>query len=298
MRLFPATNAAIRNLQWVRHVKNWRNRILDTAFRKSGHEARDAFLADFSPNHDIVVFAIAFNAPWVIELLTAAWQLSVRDADLVVIDNSSSAAARERHRKICRSRGVAYLALPKNREWSANRSHGIAMNWVFYNLVEKLKPKHFGFIDHDCFPTVPVSFAELIAGKAVYGRKDLSAKSDKLWSLWAGFCFFRYGMVAGKPLDFKHRPEYGMDTGAGNWWPLYVSLTDDQIGVADSVMIESEAEGFVFKEQSIAHKFCHIGGVSYRAEFLKDGARSAYQTYLWRKYLSESPTVRCMNPTA
>ena len=33
-----------------------------------------------------------------------------------------------------------------------NRSHALAMNWIFYNLVVEIKPYYFGYLDHDCFP--------------------------------------------------------------------------------------------------------------------------------------------------
>ena len=162
---------------------------------------------------DGLCVTVAFNTPWVIDILTAAWERYATGMTLVVADNSSDQAAREAIVQICRSRGVPYLPLPRNPEWSPNRSHGIAVNWTYYNLVRRIRPKIFGYIDHDCFPIAPIDIPARMAGKTVYGHKWASTKFPGAWNMWAGLCFFRYSAVEDIELDFKHRIEFGLDTG-------------------------------------------------------------------------------------
>src|SRR5262249_38223452 len=44
------------------------------------------------------------------------------------------------------------------------------------------------------------------------------------WHLWAGFCFFRFDYVADKHLNFIRDWFARLDTGGGNWNPLYRHL--------------------------------------------------------------------------
>jgi hypothetical protein len=75
-----------------------------------------------------VAFTIAYNTPWVINLLTR----SVRDRlvfdAFIVLDNSNQPDAPAEIEQVCRGRGVSYLGLPSNPSRGGSGSHGNALN--------------------------------------------------------------------------------------------------------------------------------------------------------------------------
>ncbi|RTL54080.1 MAG: hypothetical protein EKK40_06005 [Bradyrhizobiaceae bacterium] len=272
---------AINGNRLVRAAKDARNDLIDRRFRASGHEERDRFLGQFKPKSGFVVFAIAFNTPWVVDLLTAAWGKYVTDADLVVVDNSKKPEARARHRDICLRRNIAYCELPPNPEWNPNRSHAISMNWIYYNLVRRIQPDLFGFVDHDCFPVAPVSPARWVEGKTVFGLRLKSLVDASCWYLWAGFCFFDFGKLKDRAFNFKHDYPLRMDTGGKNWQPVYSTLTADQAGAAGEKRIEDDG----LREHILADTFNHIGSVSYRSDLRDDERRRKLSEFMWDKYI-------------
>lgn len=273
----------------VRALKNRRNAFVDRIFRNMKAADGQALAARLAGKGvTFPCFAIAFNTPWVIDLLTAGWNRHCRGADLVVLDNSGKAAARDAIRRICEERGVAYLALPRNPEWSPNRSHGIAMNWAYYNICRHLRPEAFGFIDHDCIPIADFDFREALADLSVFGQRG--NMSDR-WSLWAGFCFFRYALTEGRDIDFKHRIEWGLDTGGGNWEPLYRTLDPATVGssvVTDRPVDAGKSDA---TDQIIDGSFVHVGGASYRPEKTDKTAMRELRDRLWRSYLPDCRPV-------
>jgi hypothetical protein len=269
----------------LRSAKNLRNALMDHAFRATGHAERDRFLAGFSPRPRAVVFTIAFNTPWVIDLLTASWSQYVSDAVLVVADNSSDRSAREAHARICRERGVAYVDLPRNREWSPNRSHAIALNWVYYNLIEALEPEIFGFVDHDCFPTQPVSVYRMLEGHELSGWLLRAVLRPDIWYLWPGFCFYRFHLMGGRDIDFRHAIEWQGDTGVMNWEPVYSRLDVALAREAPSAMVAVPHGAPVREMQVIDGTFNHIGAASYTSALARAEQRRAFADYLWQRYL-------------
>jgi hypothetical protein len=92
------------------------------------------------------------------------------------------------------------------------------MNWSWRNLIKPIRPVQFGFLDHDLIPTKPCDpFADL-GDKPFYGDKRWN---NGRWFLWAGYCFFRFDMVANRKLDFGLDWFVGLDTGGANWGRLY-----------------------------------------------------------------------------
>jgi hypothetical protein len=263
----------------IRRAKNWRNGLLDRHFRSRGHaEGKSRFETLLSHDTNGLCFTIAFNAPWVIEILIAAWRRYPPGLELIVVDNSSDHRNRAQIKLICQTHGVSYIGLPKNLEWNPNRSHGIAMNWVFYNVVKELRPEIFGFIDHDCFPCIPFNIEKRMEGKSVYGLKALSGMLPGAWNMWAGFCFFRFSQVENLELDFKHRLELGLDTGGGNWPVLYREIDTDSVAVAP---IGACLHGLDGLHSLIDGAFIHVGGASYRKHFDKATQRKDISDRIW-----------------
>jgi hypothetical protein len=267
----------------IRRAKNWRNGLLDRRFRSRGH-AEGKKLVDTLLSRDTngLCFTIAFNTPWVMEILIAAWRRYPTGLKLVVVDNSSDRRRRAQIELICQTHAVSYIGLPRNPEWSPNRSHGIAMNWVFYNLVRELRPGIFGFIDHDCFPFIPFNIAKRMDGASVYGPKVPSQTLSGAWNLWAGFCFFRFSQIENVALDFKHRVELGLDTGGGNWPVLYRKLNAKSIAVATTGECP---HGLGDLPRVIDGAFLHVGQASYRKDFDKLTGRKDISDRVWDSYL-------------
>ena len=163
---------AIGRNRVVGRAKFLRDRLFYRYFRAQGAARAREFAKNLrSSGSSRLCFTIAFNTPWVIDALTKAWQVHPTGMLLVVIDNSSDEAARKSIEDICRHRGVPYFSLPRNRERHWSRSHGTAVNWVFDNIVRKVRPELFGFIDHDCFPITPFDMPGRMQGKKVFGLK-------------------------------------------------------------------------------------------------------------------------------
>jgi hypothetical protein len=269
-------------------IKAIKNDIVDALFRASKPNEYPCLIQDLKssigPN---VCFSIAFNTPWVINLLIRFWKKNVGDTTLVVADNSSKPEARRQIAEICRNGGVFYIGLPMN-----NRSHGISMNWIYYNIVKRVEPEVFGFIDHDCFPIAPFSLNTKIEGAKAYGFKRLSPKDNTLWNLWAGLTFMRYDSVRDLKLDFKPRPKLGLDTGGGNWTVLYSRFRGNELSVATREVITRSYGDVELRLHYLDDCFVHIGGASYHDQCLREQYKVRVQEFLTMSYLVDDPVIR------
>jgi hypothetical protein len=169
-----------------------------------------------------VLVTIAFDDAEVI-----AWQIRlvrhfVPSAVHVIADNSRDRAAAERIASVCRASDTSYLRLPPNPWRQSSRSHGVALNWVWHNLIRSAEPEAFGFLDHDLFPTAPDDPFAALSTQDCFG---LVRTMGPRWFLWAGYCMFRFDRVRDAPLDFGQDWFYGLDTGGANWRGLYRRLS-------------------------------------------------------------------------
>jgi len=121
--------------------------------------------------------------------------------------------------EFCRTEGVAYVRLPAFPAADGSASHGQALNWLWRNFLRCRQARWFGFLDHDVFPLRPTALLPLLEQSPIYGR--LQERGDR-WYLWPGFCFYRSDFCRHARLDF--RPVPLLDTGGGNWAPLYSRL--------------------------------------------------------------------------
>ena len=144
-----------------------------------------------------IVCVIGFEQP---ELLSFSLKLAARhltDATVIILDNSRRKESRAQIENVCRTHGAPYLGLPENPSRHPNRNHGMAMTWIWHNVVKPLQPGIAGFIDHDVIPTKRVELKQLLAGQPLYGVPNVSRFG---WSLWAGFCFYDFVQVGAVPL--------------------------------------------------------------------------------------------------
>jgi hypothetical protein len=160
-----------------------------------------------------VVASIAFNTPW-----TIRWQLRfvtrhLVNADFLVADNSSDRQARSDIEALCAEAGVTYVGLPPNpyrENRHASRSHGLALNWVYRNVIRRLRPAAWGFFDHDLFPTRPFDPLQRLRGQPFYGHLETRPGGRYLWP---GYCLFSQDADADVALDFRQDWFVGLDTG-------------------------------------------------------------------------------------
>jgi hypothetical protein len=211
---------------------------------------------------DVLAVVIAYNTPWVIDLTT---QITARNlaGTLAVCDNSSDPRASAQIERLCRDRGVLYLRLPYNIEHHPCRSHGIALNWVYYNVIDRIRPRVFSFLDHDLFAIDRLDPARLVADQPLYGLINESVWG---WNLWAGFCVFDRAAVAGFDPDFNNDNPRLLDTGGRNWLRIYRKLDRAGLRFATKTLerFRLPRDTTVATVQRI-DDCLHVGGASFEA---------------------------------
>lgn len=168
-----------------------------------------------------ILLTVAFEDPLILEMHMKLCRKFVAFDKHVVADNSLSAILVERNRQIVEACGGLHIWLPDN-PWAtkrnASRSHGAALNWLWHNVLKPGRPKAFGFLDHDLFPTMSDDpFAQLTDHDFFGDQRTANSR----WFLWAGYCFFKFEAVKDKNLDFGLDWFAGLDTGGANWPVLY-----------------------------------------------------------------------------
>jgi len=213
------TLADWRRLRPFTHAyKSWRYRRVNRAYLKRAARAGDAAaVARGLCGRDVLV-TVAFNDPQAIRWQAQLLRHYVPRAVYLIVDNSSDQAASNEIATVATRGGAHYLRLPKNPWRGFSRSHGIALNWVWANVLRPGAPRAFGFIDDDLFPTAPDDPFAPLAAQNFFG---MVREAGARWYLWAGYCVFRYDAVKDKPLDFGQDWFIGLDTGGANWNVLY-----------------------------------------------------------------------------
>jgi hypothetical protein len=245
-------------------LKQLRNDALLARYLGVRPPALDAFLA---ANQSLagrpVALVIAFEQTWTLDWLLAAAARQLPGVTVLVADNSRQQPTRDEVAAVCARHGAPYFGLPPYRTRHANRSHGMAMSWVFHHLVRGLRPGLFAFLDHDLIPVAPVDFAERLGAQPVFGLPNEGRFG--CWSLWAGYCMYRLDAVAARPLNFLYDFSRGLDTGGRNWNPLYSTLDRGALRFAsrDLVELQPSAAEPPRPVELIDGRWIHVGGVSY-----------------------------------
>jgi hypothetical protein len=213
-----------RRLRPLTHwLKSRRYDALREAYVRQPARGGDAGLAARVRGRRVLV-TIAFNEADLVGMQVPAVARFVPNALHVIADNSNDESAAMAIAAIAARAGAGYVRLPDN-PWrggdNASRSHGLALNWVWRNIVLPGEPQAFGFLDDDLFPAEADDPFALLQRQPVYG---VMRGAGTRWFLWAGFCFFRFDAVRNLPLDFGQDWFAGLDTGGGNWNTLYRAL--------------------------------------------------------------------------
>ena len=206
----------------LHRLKAARYGAIDRSFRRRPARAGDvAHLRDQIAGRRVLI-TIAFN-----DAQTILWQASlvkkyVADVVYIVADNSADEAAASDIAALAARRRIPYVRLPRNLAPSPSRSHGLALNWAWENIVKPGEPDVFGFIDDDIYPTQPDNPFAALSEQMFFGVVRPSAPGfANRWFLWAGFCMFSFARVKRLDLDFSQDWFCGLDTGGANWDQLY-----------------------------------------------------------------------------
>ncbi len=245
--------------------KQLRNDIRLSRYVKAGDGLSAAQLQKLS-HHSPIVISIAFNKPAIIALLIEKFKQNVPQATLVIADNSNDQEQRAQIKQLCQQQQINYIPLPLNKTTHPNRSHGMAMQWCYERIINRLQPDIFGFIDHDLLPLAPVDIAARLGTQAFYGAKWVSPRAST-WQLWAGYCFFRYRKVMDYPLNFLYDFSNGLDTGGRNYWALYRHFNVAQLTLAADQVLEKKKNGISDKIHRIDQNWLHLGGAGHRSGF-------------------------------
>ena len=251
--------------QWLRQL---RNDALLAHYRRQTTPELGAFLrrnADLAGKR--VAIVVAFEQPW-----SLRWQLrmaarNLQGVQILVVDNSREASMRRQIREVCEQHRTPYLGLPRYRTRHANRSHGMAMTWVWHNVVRPLGPKSFGFLDHDMIPVAPTRPAEHLREQPIYGL--LRPGRLQYWYLWAGYCFYEFEHTALQRLNFLYDFSRELDTGGRNWTPLYGALPRQGLRFASQEFVPLQPPSWprACQVEVLDDAWIHVGGVSYKVNF-------------------------------
>lgn len=225
-----------------------------------------------------IIIVIAFNNPDILREQYVHLTKFVKDRfDYIVADNSSDEAKSAEIQTFCKEHALSYVKIPSNPLTGirASGSHGVALNWCYRNLVQKYRPKYFGFIDHDIFPLKDISIIPCI-DLGLYGA--VRTRKDPYWYMWPGFCFFEYEKVVHTPLNFfpHHAGKDGsifLDTGGANYYALYKHIGRNGIREAKSIFINKATRNEFIKGEDSSQVFeiidgawLHLRQIAWRAE--------------------------------
>jgi hypothetical protein len=247
--------------------KQLANDLVQKRFLKARPDALARFLQEneYLSGKNILQ-VVAFEQPDVLDFSLKMAGRHLADATVMVFDNSRSAEARIEIERLCRNRNVPYLALPPNPTSQENRSHGMAMTWIWHNVVKPIRPAISGFIDHDVIPLQKVELAKVLKRQPFYGVPNTGKWA---WSLWAGFCFYGFVEVASLPLNFMNDFSRGVDTGGRNWKYLYKLHDYRKLQFADLRLFDvvGESAGVPPPLEIIDESWIHIGGGNLRGDY-------------------------------
>jgi hypothetical protein len=270
---------SIRNFsrkEWLRNkpldhfLIQFSNDSLQRFFRALHPKALDGFLLDAAHlGGKNIGLVIAYEQPWALGWLLKMASRHLLDTTLLIFDNSRSKSTRIEIERVCRNAGALYLGLPPNPTKHPNRSHGMAMTWVYHNVVKKLRPKIFSYIDHDLIPMKTTEIGRIIGDQPFHGIPNVSRWG---WSLWAGYCSFNFSVVRGLPLNFLNDFSNGLDTGGRNWSCLYRKYDPARFRLAalNRIPFRDPVDGSVRTVDLVDDNWLHLGGASYRAGFKSD----------------------------
>lgn len=249
-------------------ARRLRNVVLDSLYATRRCEGQDALLTALAPLRGrFLAVTVAFNLPDAVAFLSDAMARTMPGVPLLVCDNSSDPQMRARIAGLCIQGGHFYCSLPPVPRISPNvngsRSHGVALNWIWHNLLRPLRPSAFALLDHDLVPLAADDLAARVAHQPVYGMVRRGEDFGG-WYLWPGYSVFDFRAVETLALDFGTDTPRMLDTGGQNWRVLYRHLSLDALAQARTRQVWLAAEGVGPESFLLADSWLHVGGAGHR----------------------------------
>lgn len=217
------------------------------------------------------VITISFNNTHVLRHQIAKIKENITDSNFthIIADNSNLPDKRAEIESICKDEGLPYIGIPQLEKkflLRGSKSHALSLNWVYYQVILKRKPRWFGFLDHDIYPLQPISIVDMFDNKPFYGKKEYR---KEYWYLWPGFCFFELDYLSDIKVDFsptKVKDTY-LDTGGALWYSLYYKLNESDFTFPTELRISLEKLGYNYHEM---------------VEFINDNWFHSMNASLWK----------------
>lgn len=183
------------------------------------------FAPNFNNPSNIDLITVSFNNPIIIDYQIKLFKKFLKGNYChIICDNSNKEERAKEIKEVCVKNNITYIHCePRKIPHGFADSHGIALNWVYKEVVQKRK-NNFALLDHDMFPMKEFDIESYLENAELAGRVD---EISDIWYLWPGFSFFRYELLKNKRVNFRrHRKWYlfkvpRVDTGSANWYPLY-----------------------------------------------------------------------------
>lgn len=216
-------------------------------------------------NSELLITTIAFNNLEILKIQKEYIKNNLKESyNQLIADNSNYKIISEEIRIWCKKENIPYIKIPHNPYKNPSKSHGFAINWTYRNIIQKYKPKYFGFIDHDIFP-YKKTYITPYAKNNIFG---LVQERGKKWYLWAGFCFFNYEKTKKYKLNFM--PAKGLDTGGSNYNNIYKHIDKNNlsfikqtyIDILDKKIVSSINNSNTTKTIEIINEWAHLMRIS------------------------------------
>lgn len=177
-----------------------------------------------------LLVTVSFNNPIIVKYQIKLIKKYIKGSfEHIICDNSNRIDAARKIKEVCKNNNTTYIRInPDIIPNGYSDSHGIALNWVWENILQQRK-QDFALLDHDIFPITEQNIEDYYSEQDFWGSIRFRNKNNKkdIWSLWPGFAFYKYEPLVNKKLNFRRYRKFGLfkiscvDTGSANWNCLY-----------------------------------------------------------------------------
>ncbi len=181
-------------------------------------------------NDNMEIYIIAYNNIFCVEYQIKTFKTYCKDNHKLIIVDANCGEHLENTEakiKICNDNNIEYIKLPNNLsmigQWSS-LVLGHKLNYVYYNIILKRKPKYFALIDQDFFPFAEFSVKDYLDKNGMYGdvmeangqgSKSINELNDSPWVIHPWLSFYRLDFI--KDFNMDWTPGTNFDTGGSNW---------------------------------------------------------------------------------
>lgn len=222
------------------------------------------YSSDYNKESNIDLITVSFNNPIIIDYQIKLFRKYLQGSFChIVCDNSNMEERAKQIREVCVKNNITYIHCePKKIPHGFADSHGIALNWIYYSVIQKRK-NNFAFLDHDIFPIKPLNIESYLEKTELAGRVY---EQSGIWYLWPGFSFFRYELLKDIKTNFRRHRKWNIfkvpivDTGSANWYPLYSKYDKEKVNrvhfagwniVDNKPTTKEEAQGSFIQEKLV-----------------------------------------------